>query len=225
MRKNYEASAAKGKLTEEQVSQSHGPADAVARFFRACRRGPHHRGGVREHGREEGGVRAPRQDRETGCDPRLQHVIPEPQRDRGQHLAAGRRRRNALLLAGERDEAARGRARREDRARRAADRDAAWQEDPESPGCRRRVPRLHRQPHADAAADRSDQAPARGRHARAGRPRPRRVRNADGAVPDGRPRRSRHRLAPRPEPDREHPRCAVRDRSLGPEERRGLLRL
>ncbi len=55
--------------------------------------------------------------------------------------------------------------------------------------------------------------------------RPRRVRNADGAVPDGRPRRRRHRLAPRSEPDRECPRCALCDRPLGPEEGRGLLRL
>ena len=92
-------------------------------------------------------------------------------------------------------------------------------------GGRRRLPRLHRQPHADAAPDRGDQAAARRRDARAGRPRPCRVRNADGAVPDGRPRRRRHRLAPRPEPDREHPRRAVRDRPLGPEEGRGLLRL
>ena len=34
MRKNYEASAAKGKLTEEQVSNGHGAADADARFLR-----------------------------------------------------------------------------------------------------------------------------------------------------------------------------------------------
>ena len=61
--------------------------------------------------------------------------------------------------------------------------------------------------------------------ARAGRPRPCRVRNADGPVPDGRPRRRRHRLAPRPQPDREHPRRALRDRPLGPEEGRRLLRL
>ena len=59
----------------------------------------------------------------------------------------------------------------------------------------------------------------------ADRPRPCRVRHADGAVPDGRPRRRRHRLAPRPDPDREYPRRALRDRPLGPEEGRRLLRL
>ena len=47
-----------------------------------------------------------------------------------------------------------------DRARRAADRDADRQEDPEGSGGRRRLPRLHRQPNADAAADRGDQAPS-----------------------------------------------------------------
>ena len=99
------------------------------------------------------------------------------------------------------------------------------QEDQEGAGRRGRVPRLHRQPHADAAPDRGDQAAAGRRDARAGRPRPCRVRNADGPVPDGRPRRGRHRLAPRPQPHREYPRRAVRDRPLGPEEGRRLLRL
>ena len=60
---------------------------------------------------------------------------------------------------------------------------------------------------------------------RADRPRPCRVRHADGAVPDGRPRRRRHRLAPRPRPHREHPRRARRRGPLGPEEGRRLLRL
>ena len=140
-------------------------------------------------------------------------------------LAAAGRARPALLLAGQCDEAAGGRARREDRARRAGHRDAARQEDQEGRGGRRRLPRLHRQPHADAAPGRGDQAAARRRDARADRPGPCRVRHADGAVPDGRPRRRRHRLAPRPDPDREYPRRALRDRPLGPEEGRRLLRL
>ena len=49
----------------------------------------------------------------------------------------------------------------------------------------------------------------------ADRPRPCRVRHADGPVPDGRLGRRRYRLAPRPDPHREHPRCALRDRPLG----------
>ena len=102
---------------------------------------------------------------------------------------------------------------------------AARQEDQEGRGRRRRLPRLHRQPHADAAPGRGDQAAARRRDARTDRPRPCRIRHADGAVPDGRPRRGRHRLAPRPDPDREYPRRARRRGPLGPEEGRRLLRL
>ena len=65
-----------------------------------------------------------------------------------------------------------------------------------------------------------------GRHARAGRQdRSRRLRHADGAVPDERPRRRRHRLAPRPDPHREHPRRPRRRRPLGAEEAGRLLRL
>ena len=112
-------------------SKAMGLLNADARFRRARRLRPHHRGGLREYGREEGGVRPARQDRQAGRDPRLQHLLPQHQRDRGEHLAARRRGRHALLLAGQRDEAARGRARRQDRARRAADRDAARQEDQE----------------------------------------------------------------------------------------------
>ena len=117
MRRNYEASAAKGKLTEEQVSKAMGAADADARFLSARGLRPHHRGGVRGYGREEGGLHPPRQDRQAGRDPRVQHLLPRPQRDRGRHFAPRGRRRHALLLSGQRDEAARGRARREDRAR------------------------------------------------------------------------------------------------------------
>ena len=87
----------------------------------------------------------------------------------------------------------------QDRARRAADRDADRQANQEGRGGRGRLPRLHRQPHADAAPDRGDQAASRRRDARADRPGPCRIRHADGAVPDGRPRRRRHRLAPRPD--------------------------
>ena len=45
---------------------------------------PDHRGGVREYGREEGDFRQARQDRQAGRDPRLQHLLPQRRRDRGQ---------------------------------------------------------------------------------------------------------------------------------------------
>ena len=128
MRKNYEASAAKGRLTQEQVERCDGSSQPDARFRGARRLRPDHRGRLREHGREEGGVRPARQDRQAGRDPRLQHLLSRHRRDRGEHFAPRRRGRHALLLAGQRDEAAGGRARRQDRARRAADRDAIEQD-------------------------------------------------------------------------------------------------
>ena len=212
-------------MTAEQVEGAMGLLKPTLEPRRSRRLRPDHRGGVREYGREEGDIRQARHDRQAGRDPRLQHLLSQHRRDRRVDLAAAGRARPALLLAGQCDEAARGGARREDRARRAGHRDAARQEDQEGRGGRRRLPRLHRQPHADAAPGRGDQAAARRRDARADRPGPCRVRNADGAVPDGRPRRRRHRLAPRPDPDRECPRRALRRRPLGPEEGRRLLRL
>ncbi len=88
MRKNYEASAAKGRMTTEQVEKAMGLLEADARLRCARRLRPDHRGGVREHGREEGGVRPARQDRQARRDPRLQHFLPQHQRDRGKHFAA-----------------------------------------------------------------------------------------------------------------------------------------
>ena len=202
-----------------------GPAEADARPRGSRRLRPDHRGGVREYGREEGDFRQARQDRQAGRDPRLQHLLSQHRRDRGVDLAAAGRGRPALLLAGQCDEAAGGGARREDRARRAGDRDAARQEDQEGRGGRGRLPRLHRQPHADAAPGRGDEVAARRRDARADRQGPCRFRHADGPVPDVRPRRRRHRLAPRSDPDREYPRRARRRGPLGPEEGRRLLRL
>ena len=225
MRKNYEASAAKGRMTADQVEGAMGAAEADPRARGPRRLRPDHRGRVREYGRQEGDFRQARQDRQAGRDPRLQHLLSQHRRDRGEHLAAAGRARPALLLAGQRDEAARGGARREDGARRAGHRDAARQADQEGRGGRRRLPRLHRQPHADAAPGRGDEIAARRRDARADRPGPCRVRHADGAVPDVGPRRRRHRLAPRSDPDREYPRRARRRGPLGPEEGRRLLRL
>ena len=70
-----------------------------------------HRSGVREHGCEEGGVRQARPHREAGRDPRDEHLGARHQRNRDGGEAAGIRHRPALLLAGERDAAARSRAR------------------------------------------------------------------------------------------------------------------
>ena len=77
----------------------------------------------------------------------------------------GPRARHAFLLAGQRDAAARGRSRRTDRQARARHRDADRQEDRQGRGGGRRLPRLRRQPHARAAPARGAEADPRGRDA------------------------------------------------------------
>ncbi len=225
MRRNYEASAAKGRITAAQAEGAMGLLEADAQPRRPRRLRPHHRGRVREYGRQEGGVRQARQDRQTGRDPRLQHLLPQRRRDRGEHLAAAGRRRPPLLLARQHHEIAGSGPRRQNRARRPDDGDAARQANPQGRGGGGRLLRLHRQPDADAAPGPGQPPAPRRRHARADRPGPCRVRNADGPVPDGRSGRGRHRLAPRSGPRRERPRRPLRRRPLGPEEGRRLLRL
>ena len=65
-----------------------------------------------EHQEER--LRTARLDRQARRDPRLEHFLPRHRRDRGDDQAAGGRARHAFLLAGQRDAAARNRARRED---------------------------------------------------------------------------------------------------------------
>ena len=139
----------------------------------------------------------------------------------------------ALLQPGQRDEAARGGARREDRQGRAGHGDGAGQEDQEDRGGLRRVRRLHRQPH-----DRAVLAPGR-LPARRGRT-PQQVdkaiekfgfamgpfRMGDLAGNDIgwaiRKRRYRREARHALQQDR---RPAVRDGPLRPEDRRRLVRL
>ena len=104
------------------------------------------------------------------------------------------RGRHALLQPGQRDEAARSRARREDREGRARHRHAAREEDQEDRGGFGRVRRLHRQPHDRAVHPASALHARRRRAAGAGRSRDREVRLCDGTVPHERSRGQRHRL-------------------------------
>ena len=85
--------------------------------------------------------------------------------------------------------------------------------------------RLRRQPHAGRAPARGDEAHFRGRDALGRRPRAGRLRPADGAVRDERSRRSRHRLVGRDVEARDDPRDPVRGGEARAEDRRGLLRL
>ena len=138
--------------------------------------------------------------------------------------AAGRGR-HALLQPGQRDEAAGGGARREDRARRAGHGHGHRQDHRQGGGGLGRVPRLHRQPHAGAAPGAGQRADPGRRDALGRGPRGLRLRLADGPVPDERPGRPRHRLVEGNEQGRHHPRAAVRTGSPRPEDRRRLLRL
>ena len=108
--------------------------------------------------------------------------------------APGVRDRPALLLAGQRDEAARNRARRPHLQGGDRDLDEAGQEDRQDRRAGRRVPGLRRQPHPGAARARSAEAGARRRDAVGRRPRALRLRLPDGTVRDERSRRPRHRL-------------------------------
>ena len=89
----------------------------------------------------------------------------------------------------------------------------------------RRLPRLRRQPDAGRAPARGGQAHPRRRDALGGRPGADRFRHADGAVRHERPRRPRHRLVGRDVEARQRPRYPVRGGPARAEDRRGLLRL
>ncbi len=86
--------------------------DADARLRRADGRRPGDRGRVREHGRQAAGVPHARRGVQAGRDPGVQHLGAGPRHDRRLHPAPARRDRPALLQPGQRDAAARDRARR-----------------------------------------------------------------------------------------------------------------
>ncbi len=117
IRKNYEAQVKKGKLKADQVRRPHGAADDDAVLRRHQGRRPRHRSGVRGDGRQGEGLQDARRGDEARRDPGIQHLDARRQQDRGVHQAAAGRGRHAFLQPGQRDEAARSRARREDRPR------------------------------------------------------------------------------------------------------------
>src|SRR3546814_3694914 len=75
----------------------------------------------------------------SDLDPRVEHQLPRRQRDRGVDEPAGRRSGHAFLLARQCDEAAGGRARRQDRRRCARHGHGHWQENRQGRGGRGRV--------------------------------------------------------------------------------------
>ena len=114
MRRNYENTAKKGRLTMAEVEERMGRLTPTLDFGALGRGRSRDRGGVREHGHQEERVRAARRRRQARRDPRLQHLLSRHRRDRGEDQAARGRARHAFLLARQRDAAARDRARGED---------------------------------------------------------------------------------------------------------------
>ena len=102
---------------------------------------------------------------------------------------------------------------------------SARAQDRQARRCRRRLPRLCRQPHACPAPARGDEAHSRRRNPLGRRPGPGRIRLADGLVCDERSCGPRHRLVGRDLEALDDPRDPVRRGSARPEDRRGLLRL
>ena len=91
IRKNYEVTMSKGKMTRRAGREDHG-ADHADDQLRRLRPGGHrHRGRVREHGPEEGDVRGARQGDAARLHPRVEHVDARHRPVRAAR-AAGRRR-------------------------------------------------------------------------------------------------------------------------------------
>ena len=82
IRKNYENSAKKGRFTPEKVEAMMGLLTPTLEPRRPRRLRPHHRGDLREYGRQEGAVRQARRHRQARRDPRLQHLLSQHRRDR-----------------------------------------------------------------------------------------------------------------------------------------------
>ena len=125
MEKNYQASAARGGLTKDDIARRLAlvhPATDLAAVAR-CRH--HRRSGVRGHGRQARGVLGARPIGETGRGARDQHLVSRCECNRGHDRAPGRRRGHALLQPGERDAASGSRARHKDLTAGARDRGRA----------------------------------------------------------------------------------------------------
>ena len=223
MRRNYESTAKKGRLTMAQVEERMGRLRVPLDFGALAEADLVIEAVFENMDIKKTGVRAARFDRQARRDPGVEHLLPRHRRNRVGDQAAGGRARHAFLLAGERDATARNRARRQDFETGSGDDRGARAQDRQGRGRRRRLPRLRRQPDAGRAPARSDEAHSRRRDAMGGRSRADRFRHADGPVRDERSRRPRHRLVGRDVEALDDPRNPVRGGPARPEDRRGLL--
>ena len=152
IRQHYDKALAKGRLTAVELERRIGMLKPTLAYDDLAGADLDHRGGVRGPGGEEARVRASGRGGEARCDPRQQYVYPGSEQDRRLHRASAECRRHAFFQSGQRDEAARGRARRQDRKRCAGHRHERRQEDAQDRRRLGRMRRLHRQPHDRAVS-------------------------------------------------------------------------
>ena len=227
MQKNYEATAARGGIPADAPAKRMGLINGVVGLENVKDADLIIEAVFETMAIKKEVFTAARQVRQAGRGAGLQHLLSQHRRDReGDQPSAGRAR-HALLLAGQRHEAVRDRARGQDRAGRADDRGVDRAQDRQGAGGGRRLRRLCRQPHAGAARQAGGETAVRRRAAAAGRRGRDQVRHADGTVRDGRSRRPRYRLALAQGSRHQvgNRRRAVRSRPLRPEDRQGLLQV
>ena len=225
MRRNYENTAKKGRMTMAEVEERMGKLSPTLDFNALADADLVIEAVFEDMDLKKSDLRTARHDRQARRDPRLEHLLPRRRRHRGEDQAARRRARHAFLFARQRDAPARDRARREDVEVRARDDHAARAEDRQGSRRRRRRPWLRRQPHAGSAPARGAEAHSRRRDAFGRGPGARRLRPADGPLRDERSCRPRHRLVSGDVKARVDPRHSVRRGPARPEDRRGFLRL
>ena len=131
MRKNYEAQVKKGKLKQDKLDERMGLLSTTLKYDDLKDADLVIEAVFEEMGVKEQVFKTLDEVMKPGAILAQQHLDPRPEQDRVLHQAPAGRGRDALLQPGQRDEAARGGARREDRQGRARDRDGARQDDQE----------------------------------------------------------------------------------------------
>ena len=138
MRRNYENTAKKGRMTMAEVEERMGRLTPTLDFNALADADLVIEAVFEDMDLKKSDFRTARQDRQARRDPGLEHLLPRRRRNRGDDQAARGRARHAFLLARQRDAPARDRARREDLEVRARDDHAARAEDRQGPRRRRR---------------------------------------------------------------------------------------
>ena len=170
IRKNYQNTVKKGKLTPEQAEARIALVTGTLDYADIAQADIVIEAVFEDIEVKAGRVPPARRRHEAGRDPGVEHVDARPEPHRRVHAAPAGRDRSAFLQPGQRDEAARDCARcghRQDRAGHGAGAVQDPQEDWRGLG---RVRRLHRQPHGRAIHPPGRLPARRGRAAGTGRP-------------------------------------------------------